>query len=65
MSDETTSIDVFQHRHIKSVRDQLLESAVTYVLTGQDGTDKDRLRTASDLSGIPISQIELELEKRR
>lgn len=44
-------------------RAQLLSAAVRYVRDGRDGKPQDRLRTASNLSGIPINLIEVELKK--
>lgn len=50
-------------KQLEMQRARLLETAVRYVLDGQDGTPQDRLRTASSLSGIPINLIEVELNK--
>lgn len=44
-------------------RTELLALAVAYVREGRDGTPQDRLRTASDLAGIPINLIEVELKR--
>lgn len=48
---------------LQQQRSQLLAAAVRYVTLGRDGTPQDRLRTASDLSGIPKNLIEVELKK--
>ena len=45
---------------IRYVRGQLLAAAVRYVRDGKDGSRAERLRTASDLAGIPIGIIEAE-----
>lgn len=45
---------------IESLRDKLLSAAVRYVKDGKDGSLGDRLRIASDRSGIPLNQIEIE-----
>ena len=47
-------------RRMETLRAQLLSNAVRYVKEGKDGTRSDRLRTASNLSGIPIVLIEVE-----
>lgn len=44
-------------------RSRLLETAVRYVREGRDGSPQDRLRTASDLSGIPKNLIESESKR--
>ena len=41
----------------------LLDTAIRYVRDGRDGTRAQRLRTASDLAGVPIRTIEAELER--
>lgn len=46
-------------------RNQLLQVAVRYVIEGKDGHMQDRIRTASDLSGIPRNLLEVEVEKRK
>jgi len=51
-------------RNLETQRAQLLAAAVRYVRDGRDGTPQDRLRTASNLSGIPINLIEVELSKK-
>lgn len=52
-------------QRMKARREQLLAEAVKYILEGSDGTAQDRLRTASDLSGIPRMLLEVETAKRR
>lgn len=51
-------------RRMEALRRHLMVSAVKYVVEGLDGTRADRLRTASDLAGIPINLILAELERR-
>lgn len=46
-------------RRIKMLRAQLLAASVRYVLEGSAGTHNDRVRTASDLSGVPRNLIEV------
>lgn len=48
-------------RMIVARRQQLLEAAVEYVRHGRDGTMRDRLRTASNASGIPVPHLETEV----
>jgi hypothetical protein len=47
-------------KRIEALRAQLLAAAVRYVKDGKDGTRGDRLRTASNLSGVPLNLIEIE-----
>lgn len=44
-------------------RKQLLESAVKHVREGSEGTRAERVRIASDISGIPRWQIEVETNR--
>lgn len=46
------------------LRDQLMATSVRYVKEGKDGFWQDRLRTASDLSGIPRNLIEVLLRQQ-
>lgn len=39
-------------------RRELMEAAISFVRTGECGTMRDRLRMASEMSGIPINTIE-------
>lgn len=48
---------------VEMQRAHLLAAAVRYVQDGQDGYWQDRLRTASDLSGLSKTVIELELKR--
>ena len=45
------------------LRSSLLISAVRYVVEGNTGTKKDRVRKASDQTGIPTNLIEVALGK--
>lgn len=47
-------------KRIEIVPKQLLRASVRYILEGQTGTQKDRLREASDMSGIPRALLEVE-----
>lgn len=44
---------------MEQTRAKLLAIAVRYVKEGRDGTRGDRVRTASNLSGVPINLIEV------
>ena len=48
---------------IELLRQQLLTASARYVSEGASGTRAERLREASDLSGIPRGVIELEMNK--
>lgn len=48
---------------ITVLKNQLLDAALRYINFGNDGTKADRIRTASNLSGIPIRTLEVELER--
>jgi len=61
VEEETT--DEKRRWRIKMQKGQLMAVAVRYVRDGKDGTMNDRLRTASDLSGIPRNLIEVEVKK--
>ncbi len=50
-------------RRMGALRAQLLAAAVRYVTEGKDGTRQDRIRTASNLSGIPVVLIEVEVKR--
>lgn len=50
-------------RRVSNLRSQLMAASVRYVLEGNDGTKKDRLRTASNCSGIPLLLIEVEVNR--
>lgn len=45
--------DEMRRRRIGSCQRMLMNAAIAYITDGTDGTRNDRLRTASDLSGIP------------
>lgn len=45
------------------LREALLTGAVQFVLEGKEGTVNDRIRRASELTGISRSQIEIAVEK--
>lgn len=45
--------DEMRRRRIASCHRILLNASIAYINDGTDGTRCDRLRTASDLSGIP------------
>jgi hypothetical protein len=59
------SPDALHHKDIISTRERLLQTALRYIKEGKDGTRSARIRTASSLAGIPITTIEIELEKIR
>jgi uncharacterized protein (DUF39 family) len=44
-------------RRIMAGRKSLLSAAMAYINEGQDGTRNDRIRTASNLSGIPTNML--------
>jgi hypothetical protein len=46
------------------LKSQLMAASVQYALHGHDGTQNDRIRTASDLSGIPRTLIESEVKRQ-
>lgn len=48
---------------INRIRDNLMGAAVKYIVSGMDGTVRDRERTASNLSGIPLSLLAVEVAK--
>lgn len=50
-------------RRISILRAQLLASCVRYVREGKNGKPQDRVREASDWSGIPRTLIEVALLK--
>lgn len=45
--------------NIASIRGDLMDAAVRYVRDAKDGCRADRLRTASEASGIPINLIDV------
>jgi len=47
-------------RRMAALRAQLISAAVRYVQEGKEGTRRDRIRSASNLAGIPIALIEIE-----
>ena len=49
---------------IVRLQSQLMAAAVSYVAHGSLGTRMDRVREASDLSGIPRNLIEVEIAKK-
>jgi hypothetical protein len=51
-------------KRMRFLKTQLMAASVRYVTDGKDGCLADRLRTASDLSGIPKMLIEVEVAKR-
>lgn len=52
-------------KRIATLRQHLITAAARYVLEGKTGKTQDRVREASDLSGIPRNLIEVEIEKDR
>jgi len=50
-------------KRIVMLHGHLLAAVVRYVNEGAAGTMKDRIREASDLSGIPRSLIEVEIKR--
>lgn len=59
-ADRQAYSDAIGVRQIKSQREELLAEAVKYVNLGKDGHRCDRLRTASNLSGLPYNLIDVE-----
>lgn len=57
VTDETMQARIRRHRSV------LFNAAVRYVKEGREMTWHDRLRQASNLSGIPITFIEIEAKK--
>ena len=51
-------------RRVQMLKAQLLAACVRYVAEGSSGTAMDRLRHASDMSGIPRNLIEVEAAKK-
>lgn len=49
-------------KRIAALRNSLLQASIRYVREGDEGTRHDRLRAASDLSGIPRTLIEVSLK---
>jgi hypothetical protein len=54
--------DEMRRRRISSCQRILLNAALAYITDGTDGTRNDRLRTASNLSGIPLTLIDAALK---
>ena len=50
--------DSKSRKRIAALRRQLLAAAVRHVLEGKDGSRNDRLREATNLSGIPVTLIQ-------
>lgn len=48
---------------VAGFRAKLLAASVRYILEARDGTIFDRQRTASNLSGIPLSLLAIEVAK--
>lgn len=48
---------------MRSLREELLYAAVLYVRTDHEGNRSERLRSASEWTGIPVNLIDVE-EKR-
>lgn len=46
---------------IMALREKLMTACVRYIREGQSGTPQDRLRQASDMSGIPRLMLEAEV----
>lgn len=61
---EPASRDDRSRGRMRTLRRHLLVAAVLYVRDGAEMTRPERLRLASDLSGIPIGMIEAEERKR-
>lgn len=48
---------------ISRIKSNLMDAAIKYIVSGRDGTIRDRERTASNLSGIPLSLLAVEVAK--
>lgn len=46
---------------IMALREKMMTAAVRYIKEGREGTRQDRLRKASDMSGIPRLMLEAEV----
>lgn len=55
----------WQKKRIASLRKALLTASVNYILQGAAGVWQDRLREASELSGIPRNLIEIAVKSER
>ena len=51
-------------RRVQMLKAQLLAACVRYVTEGASGKPQDRVREASDMSGIPRNLIEVEVAKK-
>jgi hypothetical protein len=49
-------------KRLIALRRQLLAAAVRHVLEGKEGSQNDRLREASNISGIPLTLIDTALK---
>lgn len=54
--------DAKSRKRIAALRRQLLAAAVRHVLEGKEGSKNDRLREATDLTGIPLTLIDAALK---
>lgn len=50
-------------RVIYLIREELMAASVRYIRDGKEGTLQDRLREASDMSGIPRLMLEAEIRR--
>jgi hypothetical protein len=62
VSREVAANDAKTRRRLVTMRGQLLAAAVRHVLEGKEGSQNDRLREASNISGIPLTLIDTALK---
>ena len=55
--------DDHRKTQVLSLKEQMLDAAVRYARDGKELTLKERLRVASDLSGLSAETIELEMKR--
>jgi hypothetical protein len=65
VSDTPPLDEVSGRLNITIRKNQLMAAAVKYILEGRDGHMQDRIRTASDASGIPRNLLEVAVSKLR
>lgn len=56
--------DLDRKAYIRRTRTMLLDASVGFILEGTEGTIKDRLREASEASGIPLNTLEIETKRQ-
>ena len=57
--------EVRGYKQIETIRSQLMVACVRHAVEGKSGHIKDRIRDASDASGIPRTFIESEVDRMK